>query len=258
MTIRHIAALCVILALLGAPVIATAQDAGSEKKAPAYTDLNDQISYALGIKVGNSVYTDVYELNMDVFVEGLKDVFEGREPRMSQSEMFEAINVVSQRLQERAKAEKAKRDKEMEKRGAEALMGGAKYLEENGAKPGVVTTDSGLQYRVIEPGDGEPATQNDTVWIDYTGRFIDGGEFDSSKGRQPIRLSPPWKVIPGWIEAVQLMPKGAKYEVTIPAQLAYGDAGRGPIPPNSVLIFDMEVTDIKRGEPQVTIQPQTP
>jgi len=254
MTMRYIAALCVALALLGVTVAASAQDA--DNAAPAYTDLNDQISYALGIRVGTSVITDVYELNLDVFVQGFKDVMEKREPRMSREAMDEAINAVSQRLQERAKAEEAKRAAEMEKRGAEALMAGAKYLEENGAKPGVTTTDSGLQYKVIEAGEGKPATRDDTVWVHYAGRFTDGESFDSSEGREPFKLTPPWSVIPGWIEVVQLMPKGAKYEVTIPAQLAYGERGRSAIPPNSVLVFDMEVVDIERGEPQITIQPQ--
>ena len=252
MTTRYLAALCAVMALVVLPLAAVAQD-DAEAKTPAFTELNDQISYAIGINVGTSIRKDVYELNLDVFMQALKDVFGDQDPRMSEEEMYQALSVVAERQRERMQAEEAQRAAEMEKRGAEALMGGSKYLEENGAKEGVVTTASGLQYKVIASGEGDPATNNDTVWVHYTGRLIDGEVFDSSEGRQPIRLAPPWRVIPGWIEAVQLMPKGAKFEVTIPAQLGYGERGTGPIPPNSVLIFDMEVTDIQRGEKQVNI-----
>ena len=126
------------------------------------------------------------------------------------------------------------------------LEDGKKFLDENKAKPGVVTTESGLQYEVLTPGSGEKPAAEDTVEVDYVGTLIDGKEFDSSYKRGESLKFPLNRVIPGWTEGVQLMPVGAKYKFVIPANLAYGDRDNGTIPPNSTLIFEVELKSIEK------------
>jgi FKBP-type peptidyl-prolyl cis-trans isomerases 1 len=124
------------------------------------------------------------------------------------------------------------------------LKAGEDFLAENASKDGVTVTASGLQYRVLESGSGESPSVTDTVQVHYEGRLITGEVFDSSLQRgEPVSF-PLNGVIPGWSEGVQLMKPGAKYEFTIPAALAYGESGTGPIPPNSVLVFEVELLAI--------------
>ena len=122
---------------------------------------------------------------------------------------------------------------------------GEAFLKENGTRNGVVVLDSGLQYRIIEPGNGEAPTETDTVVVHYIGRLLNGKEFDSSYGRgQPAELGV-GDVIPGWQQALQLMHVGSKWEVWIPASLGYGADGAGSIGPNETLHFDIELIEIK-------------
>ncbi len=130
----------------------------------------------------------------------------------------------------------------------ENLQKGKKFLEENAKKEGVKTTKSGLQYLVTNEGQGPTPTVEDTVVVNYKGMLLDGTEFDSSYKRgEPVRFNP-LQVIPGWTEGLCLMPKGSKVRLFIPSELAYGERGIGTIPPNSVLIFDIEMLDIIKGE----------
>ena len=122
---------------------------------------------------------------------------------------------------------------------------GAAYLAENGAKEGVVTTDSGLQYEILTAGEGPKPTAEDTVEVHYTGTLVDGTEFDSSYGRGETVSFGVGQVIPGWTEALQLMPVGSKWKLAIPSDLAYGAGGAGQvIGPNAVLVFDVELVSI--------------
>lgn len=139
---------------------------------------------------------------------------------------------------------------------AKNIEDGKKFLEDNKAKPGVVTTESGLQYEVLTPGSGEKPAAEDTVEVDYVGTLIDGTEFDSSYKRGETAKFPLNRVIPGWTEGVQLMPVGAKYKFVIPANLAYGDRDTGTIPPNSTLIFEVELKSVeKAGAAPVAVEP---
>jgi len=123
------------------------------------------------------------------------------------------------------------------------MQKGIDFLVENGKKAGIITTSSGLQYEVINEGNGAKPAADDIVKVHYEGKLIDGTVFDSSYEREPIEF-PLNQVIPGWTEGVQLMSVGSKYRLFIPPELGYGAGGAGPIPPNSVLIFEVELLDI--------------
>ncbi|CAD6363964.1 FKBP-type peptidyl-prolyl cis-trans isomerase [Shewanella putrefaciens] len=138
---------------------------------------------------------------------------------------------------------------------AKNIEEGKKYLEENKAKPGVVTTESGLQYEVLTPGSGEKPAAEDTVEVDYVGTLLDGKEFDSSYKRGQTIKFPLDRVIPGWTEGLQLMPVGAKYKFVIPAELAYGERDNGTIPPNSTLIFEVELKSIEKAQAAPATEP---
>jgi FKBP-type peptidyl-prolyl cis-trans isomerase FkpA len=138
---------------------------------------------------------------------------------------------------------------------AKNIEEGKKYLEENKAKPGVVTTESGLQYEVLTPGSGEKPAAEDTVEVDYVGTLLDGKEFDSSYKRGQTIKFPLDRVIPGWTEGLQLMPVGAKYKFVIPAELAYGERDNGTIPPNSTLIFEVELKSIEKAQAAPAAEP---
>ncbi|MGL5048456.1 MAG: FKBP-type peptidyl-prolyl cis-trans isomerase [Shewanella sp.] len=139
-----------------------------------------------------------------------------------------------------------KREEQATAMSAKNIEEAKKFLTENKAKPGVVTTESGLQYEVLTPGTGEKPAAEDTVEVDYVGTLLDGTEFDSSYKRGEAAKFPLNRVIPGWTEGVQLMPVGAKYKFVIPAELAYGERDTGTIPPNSTLIFEVELKSVEK------------
>ena len=142
----------------------------------------------------------------------------------------------------------AKREEEQKKLADENAEKGKVFLEENKAKEGVTTTESGLQYRVITEGSGVKPKATDTVTVHYSGKLLDGTEFDSSYSRNEPATFDLNSVIPGWTEGLQLMPQGSKWELVIPSDLAYGPGANGPIPPNSVLVFEVELLEVKAAE----------
>ena len=133
----------------------------------------------------------------------------------------------------------------------------AKFLDENAKKPGIVTTASGLQYKVLAPGSGDSPKPTDEVTVNYRGTLLDGTEFDSSYKRGQPASFPVNRVIPGWTEALQLMKPGAKYELFVPPQLAYDMRSRPPIPPGSMLMFEVELLSFKPGQ-QSSVAPAAP
>ena len=174
-------------------------------------------------------------INVEDFSQALKDVFTGQ-PLAVKPE--EAQNMVSSFLHEQ---ETAKR-KEMEEKGLKARSEGESFLRDNGKRPGIITTASGLQYEILEEGNGKHPKATDSVKCHYEGRLIDGTVFDSSIRRGEPAVFPLNGVISGWTEGVQLMAEGAKYRFYIPYQLAYGANGAGSsIPPYAALIFDIEL-----------------
>ena len=230
------AALLLAMALIVAPgVLAQEVELDSE---------DQQISYSLGYRMGPSLITNAFELDMDAFIAGLKDSLdedEEAEPALSMEQMQQLFAIVQQRVMQ----EQQEMQEEMQHMGEQNAREGAAFLDENAEAEGVVTLPSGLQYRVLEEGDGPVPSEVDQVEVHYRGQLLDGTEFDSSYGRGQPAVFGVGQLIPGWTEALQMMPVGSKWELFIPSDLAYGPNGRGQIPPNSVLIFEMELLDIK-------------
>lgn len=203
--------------------------------------LEDRTSYGIGLNLGRQMKAQGVAVNADLVAQGVKDALAGGDTLLTEDEIRSAMMEMQQKLQEEMAATMKAAAEENQKKGAE-------YLANNAAKEGVVTLDSGLQYRVITEGGGPMPSSTDSVKVHYTGRLIDGTKFDSSVDRgQPAEFAVTG-VIKGWIEALQLMKVGSKWELAIPADLAYGDQGRPPtIGPGSVLLFEVELLDIVTG-----------
>lgn len=198
----------------------------------------DRISYALGLSMGNNFKASgIKEINVQDFADGVAAVYSGLAPRMSYDEAKAEI--------QRFFGEMQKEQEEQAARMADVnAKAGREFLLENGKRVEVKTTESGLQYEVLTEGKGAKPTASDKVTVHYTGKLIDGTVFDSSVERGEPATFGVTQVIPGWVEALQLMSEGAKYRLYIPSQLAYGPQGAGPIGPNQTLIFDVELIKV--------------
>ncbi len=202
----------------------------------------DRLSYTIGMDIGQSLADQDADLDLEILLEGLRAVYEGEETKLS---LDEAREVRDEFIRERQQAMESERDGEGERN----LEEGQAFLAENREREEVTETESGLQYRVIEEGDGpRPSGPESQVTVHYTGTLIDGETFDSSHDRGEPATFALNQVIPGWTEGLQLMSEGSTYEFFIPADLAYGEEGRpGPIGPNSTLIFEVELISIEEG-----------
>lgn len=200
----------------------------------------DRISYALGLSMGNNFRASgISELNVQDFADGVAAVFFGATPKMTYDEAKAEIQNFFAELEkkQRAAAEEA---------GKQNKEAGEAFLAENGKRVEVKTTPSGLQYEVLTEGDGPMPEATDQVEVHYTGKLIDGTVFDSSVDRGVPATFGVNQVIPGWVEALQLMKAGSKWRLFIPSNLAYGPNGApgSPIGPNSTLIFDVELLKV--------------
>jgi FKBP-type peptidyl-prolyl cis-trans isomerase FklB len=196
----------------------------------------NRISYALGLSMGNNFRASgIQSINVQEFADGVAAVFEGAKPKMSYDEAKSVIREYFTAMEEKQQAEAAKAG-EANKQAGEA------FLSENGKRHDIHTTASGLQYEVLTEGTGAQPTANDQVKVHYTGKLIDGTVFDSSVERGEPATFGVTQVIPGWVEALQLMKAGSKWRLYIPSNLAYGPNGAGGvIGPNATLIFDVEL-----------------
>ncbi len=201
-------------------------------------DQKDKESYSLGYQFGHNLKTQGVDINLDVYTSGIKDALGDKEPQMSQEEIRATITGLQQRLQ-------AARQKELKEMAAKNVEEGKKFLAENQKKGGIKTLPSGLQYKIIAEGSGKMPKAEDTVTVNYKGTLIDGTEFDSSYKRSEPATFKVNGVIKGWTEALQLMKEGSKWQLFIPSELGYGERGQGRIPPNSTLIFEVELISIK-------------
>ena len=204
------------------------------KKEAVVIETDEQkYSYAIGYNFANNLKNQNLKVDVEALAEAVEHVMAGKEPALSQSEMEQA-------MQNMYKTQQEQRAKEAEVN----MAAGVRFLEQNSEKEGVQVTDSGLQYKVVEPGEGTSPRSGQMVSVHYRGTLIDGSEFDSSYRRNEPAQFPVDGVIPGWVEALKMMKPGAKWELYIPAELAYGERGRPGIPPNSVLIFEVELLQI--------------
>ena len=200
------------------------------------TDL-EKLSYSLGIILGERIQNDFGDLDPSFVLEGLKDSKDPNSWKLDRPAINQAVQDAQTRI-------RAQQEQQVEAMAEANLKSGEAFLAENAKKDGVTVTASGLQHRVITEGAGDAPKATDTVKVHYEGRLISGDVFDSSIARgEPVSF-PLNGVIPGWSEGVQLMKVGSKFEFTIPSALAYGPSGTGPIPPNSVLVFDVELLEI--------------
>jgi FKBP-type peptidyl-prolyl cis-trans isomerase FklB len=203
---------------------------------------NEKESYSIGYQVGVSMQTDGVEVDFERLVQGLDDAINAKEPRLGTEEMRKLIVDLKKRA----------RDAQMRKIQEQIVdnaLESEKFLEENGKKKGIKTTESGLQYKVLRAGDGIAPGPEDFVTVNYRGAFIDGKEFDSTYANgEPIRVQVDG-VIKGWTEALPMMKTGSKWQIFVPPDLAYGRRGSGQrIPPNKVLVFEMELLAVEKGD----------
>jgi FKBP-type peptidyl-prolyl cis-trans isomerase FklB len=195
----------------------------------------EKLSYAIGVNVGSSLKRGNFEVDLEVIKQAMKDALSGEATRLTDQEAIQTITAYQQ--------EKRRQLLEKNKQEAEA------FLEANKTKPGVITLPNGLQYKVLAEGSGESPKPEDIVTAHYRGTMIDGTEFDASKPDQPLTRAAN-QVIKGWTEALTRMKPGAKWQLYIPPDLAYGERGSPPrIAPNSALIFDVELLSFKPAPP---------
>ena len=208
-------------------------------EAPALKTQKEKVSYSVGVDLARNCAKMGMDLDLDVFIRGLKDGFSGKTPLMTDDEMHATISALQSDLmkkQSQGKQTAAEENKKV----------GEAFLAENKKKEGVVTLPSGLQYKILKAGNGKKPTDADTVECHYRGTLIDGTEFDSSYSRGKPAAFPVAGVIAGWTEALKLMPVGSKWQLFVPSQLAYKERGAGAdIGPNATLIFEVELLGIK-------------
>ena len=201
-------------------------------------DRKDKESYSLGYQFGQSLKQQGLAVNLEVYTAGIRDALSGAKPQLSQEEVNKTVSEIQSRVM-------AARQKELQESADKNLSEGKAFLEANRKKEGVKTSSSGLQYKVLAEGNGKTPKATDEVTVHYRGALIDGTEFDSSYRRgKPLTLKVNG-VIRGWTEALQMMKAGSRWQLFIPPDLAYGERAMGRIPPNSTLIFEVELISVK-------------
>ena len=236
MYLRLFAVMIMLISLAGC----TPEEATSASELKLDTPKN-RISYTIGVNIGQDFKSQNMDVDPDLLLMGLKDTLSGKELQLTEEEMVQEIQNFQQEMQ-------AKMAAEMEEKAAENKASGEAFMTENAKQEGVVVTESGLQYKIIEPGQGDSPGPADVATVHYRGTLIDGTQFDSSYDRGQPASFPVGGVIAGWSEALQLMKPGAKWQLVIPAELAYGERGAGQdIGPNSTLLFDVELISVEQG-----------
>lgn len=222
---------------------AAASSASSSTPPKGLESQSQQVSYIIGQQMGEQLLelkNNGGEIDVKVLTEGIQDKLDQKPSKLTTEQSEAAMKGFMETLRVNA-----------EKKASENQAAGDKFLEENKKKEGVKTTASGLQYKVNKEGTGPAPIMGDGVMVEYTGKLIDGTEFDSTKshGGEPLAvgLTPDSPFIKGWVEGLPLMKEGGEYTLYVPAKLAYGQAANGKIPSNSVLIFDMKIVKVEKG-----------
>ncbi|SMF12271.1 FKBP-type peptidyl-prolyl cis-trans isomerase FklB [Alteromonadaceae bacterium Bs31] len=232
-------------------ILAGCNKDAAESKSEETTDagvniesLHDRVSYMLGYNMARQAKSMDFEINPEMFALAVKDINSDAEQRFSDEEMRSTMMAFQTE-------QNAKRQEKVTQLSEENIAAGKAFLEENAKKEGVVQTESGLQYKIITEGKGAKPLAKDRVLAHYRGTTLDGNEFDSSYKRGEPAKFPVGSLIPGWVEALQLMPAGSKWELYIPGELAYGPGGKmNPqtreydIEPNALLVFELELLEI--------------
>jgi len=206
--------------------------AGATQAAAGAADEKNAVSYSLGVSMGDQLRSNgiaAESVNPQRLAQGVHDALSGK-VKMTEADQNNITKLVRSSVEGAAEANH---------------QAAAKFLAENGKKPGVTTTASGLQYKVLAAGSGESPKATDEVTVNYRGTLLDGTEFDSSYKRGQPATFPVSRVIPGWTEALQLMKPGAKYQLFVPPQLAYDMQPKSGLPPGSLLIFEVELLSVK-------------
>lgn len=221
----------------------------AEAEVPALETVEQRLSYMVGSNMAKQFKRDDVTIDIEALKLGVADAMADKESRLSEELVQETIATLQERAQKRQQEQQAALEKERAEQGEKNKAESEAYLAANAAKEGVVTTESGLQYKELVAGEGEKAEYSDTVTVHYKGTLIDGTEFDSSYSRNEPATFPVAGVIPGWTEALQLMDVGDKWELTIPSELAYGERGAGAnIGPNAALVFEVELLSVTKPE----------
>jgi FKBP-type peptidyl-prolyl cis-trans isomerase FklB len=198
---------------------------------PALKNQKEKVSYIIGTDIGGNLKKQSVDVDVNSLAKGIQDALSGAKPLLSKEEIQETMTAFQKEMAEKQKKR------------------GEAFLSENKKKEGVKTLPSGLQYKVIKAGTGKKPKVNDTVTVNYRGTLIDGTEFDSSFRRGQPATFPVSGVIPGWTEAMQLMAEGAKWQLFVPPNLAYGERGAGGlIGPNATLIFEVELISVQENK----------
>ena len=222
------------LALAGAASVSNA----AETNLSLETQIQ-KVSYGFGLVLGKRMTNDMPELEIDIFVQGMKDAFAGKSQLLTDEQIGELLSTF-QREQQQKQLEK------VQQQGEENKQSGAAFLKTNKDSEGVVTLESGLQYKILKEGKGIQPGASDVVKVHYTGSLINGEVFDSSVERGQPAQFPVNGVISGWTEALQLMPTGSKWQLFIPSNLAYGPNGNRSIGPNETLLFEVELLEVDK------------
>jgi FKBP-type peptidyl-prolyl cis-trans isomerase FklB len=212
--------------------------AQASEKMPLNTD-TDKISYSIGIDIGQSLTEQNIQINLKALTLGIEDAMQNKPLQLSKEELEAALLKLQAQMLE-------KKNEAMSQVAQSNIEQAREFLADNKTKSGIHTLDNGLQYRIIKSGEGPQPTRDDSVTTHYRGKLLDGSEFDSSYARgEPVQF-PVTGVIPGWQEALVRMQPGAKWELFVPAELAYGERGVGNlIGPNAMLIFEIELLNIQ-------------
>ncbi len=215
-------------------------------KIPGLATEKEQISYTIGMEMAKSLKPIKDEVDLKTLNRAMEDVINDEKLLMTDEQVAKVMQTFSEKMQAKQQEEMVKKQAEMAAQGQKNVELEKAFLAANGKKAGVVTTSSGLQYKVITQGTGTKPKMEDRVSVNYAGTLLDGTEFDSSYKRNEPAQFVLNQVVPGWNEALQLMPVGSKYKLWIPSKLGYGETGTpgGPIPPNSALVFEVELLQI--------------
>lgn len=230
----------------GAPAAPAAaiQEAKSQVAPLTFEDDVERLNYAIGVQMGKSLKASKFELRLPVLTRAIEDVIAERPMALSDEELKKIMDDFRQKMMAERQKMMEEQQKQQQEQGVKNLAEGKAFLEANKTKEGVITLPDGLQYKVNAEGAGESPTDTDTVKVHYKGTLLDGTQFDSSYDKGEPTTLKVTQVIPGWTEALKMMKPGAKWTLYVPPDLAYKDQQRGPIPPNSVLIFEVELIGV--------------